>query len=144
MTEQEFLISRALGVFNPQYGRNIKVENCEIKTIPADPQSDRGYEITTPHESTFFRIRFYVRFADMDRTIPARLEVTMPYVNGALGDEVYVIHSAIANFWRTEGYKFDPIVPRGVPFGAIIAQNEDLITTEDGKVLIMEYGIQFQ
>lgn len=137
MTEKEFLISRALGVFNPQYGRNIKVEDCEIISIAPDHQSDRGYEITTPDKTEFFRIRLYVKFDRIDRSIPARLDVSMPYVQGALGDEVYVILTYVADMWREE-YKFDPLDPNVWPFGTILQEDGSPIMTEAQKYLVVE------
>lgn len=139
MTEKEFLISRALGVFNPQYGRNIKVEDCEIISISPDPMSDRGYEITTPDEkdSEFFRIRLYVKFDRMDRSIPARLDVSMPYINGALGDEVYVILTYVSEMWREE-YRFDPLDPNELPFGVILQEDGAPILQENGKFTLVE------
>ena len=140
MTEKEFLISRALGVFNTQYGRNIQVKDCDIFSIPNDPQSDRGYEITTPRASDFFRIHLYVRLSLRDAAIPARLEVNMPYNVGELGDEVFVIRTEVASSWRDEGYRFDPIILE-VPFGAIIQEDGAPIVTEAGRFCVMEYAI---
>lgn len=139
MTETEFLISRALNVFNTQYGRDIKVKDCEIISIPNDPQSNRAYEITTPGFSDFFRIHLYMRFDLRDTDIPARLEVTMPYMHGQLGDEVFVIRINVATSWRDEGYRFDPITPGNLPFGVIVQEDGKPIVTEAGRYMVMEY-----
>lgn len=143
MTEKEFLISRALNVFNSQYGRNILVEHCEIFSIPTNVQSDRAYEITTPNFSEFFRIRLYVKFDRMDKDIPAPLEVTMPYIDGKLGDEVYVVLCYVADYWRNQGYKFDPIVVTELPWGVIIQEDEKPITTEAGRFMVVEDSYVF-
>lgn len=139
MSENEFLITRALNVYNDQFQRKIKVSDCAIASIPPDPHSDRGYEITTPDQSQFFRIRFYVKLADNDRSIPVRLEVKAPFVDRALGDEVYVIHAGIDNWYRTSGtYKFNPIVPEGLPFGVMVTEDGIPMITEDGAFLVIE------
>lgn len=139
MTESEFLISRALAVFNSQYSRDIKVQDCDIISILPDPQSARGYEITTPRGSEFFRIRYYFKWDTVDKSMPARLEVTMPYKDGELGDEVYVIHSLMDVYWESEGgYKFDPIKPDDGIIGLIVSEFGVPIITEDGVFLIQE------
>lgn len=139
MTESEFLISRALAVFNSQYSRNIKVQDCDIVSILPDPQSARGYEITTPRGSEFFRIRYYFKWDTVDKNMPARLEVTMPYKDGELGDEVYVIHSLMDVYWEAEGgYKFDPIKPDNGLIGLIVSEFGIPIITEDGVFWIQE------
>lgn len=138
-SESVFLISRALGIYNEQYGRKIKVEDCSIVSIPNDPHSDRGYEIMTAEKSPFFRIRFYVKFTDNDRAIPVRLEVSPPFVDRALGDEVYVIHAGIDNWYRTDGiYKFAPIIPPGLPFGIIVTEDQWPMVAEDGAYFVLE------
>lgn len=139
LTENEFLISRALGIFNEQYHRDIKVEDCDIFSIEPDPHSDRGYEITTPLKSEFFRIRFYIKFTDNDRSMPVLLEVTPPYITGKLGDEVYVIHSGVDIWYRASGtYKFNPLTPGEIPAGTIVTERGLPIVSEDGAYLVVE------
>lgn len=143
MTESEFLISRALAVFNTQYKRDIKVQDCDIISIKPDPQSARGYEITTPRGSEFFRIRYYFKWDTVDKGMPARLEVTMPYKDGELGDEVYVIHSLMDVYWEAEGgYKFDDIGPNLELPGLIISEFGVPIVTESGLFWIQEKYIR--
>lgn len=139
LTENEFLISRALSIYNEQYHRDIKVADCEITSIPHDPHSDRGYEITTPTKDQFFRIHFYVKFTNNDRSAPVRLEVTPPYVVGALGDEVFVVRSGIDEWYRSSGmYRFTPIVPMDVPPGTFITERGIPLVTEYEAFLISE------
>lgn len=139
MTESEFLITRALTVYNAQYGGHVKVEDCAIVSIPPGEQADRGYEITTPEGSRYFRIRYYFTFGNMDREGWARLEVAPPYTPGALGDEVYVIRSIMDSYWNREGgYPFTPINPWGIPLGCIITEKGHPIISEDGKFLVIE------
>lgn len=137
MTENEFLITRALNVFNAQYGRDIKVADCHIFTIEVDGQSDRAYEITTPTKSDYLRIRLFITFSNSDRDSEARLEVTMPYLPGQLGDEVYVIRSDVDEYWKGD-YRFDPIIPMVIPNGCIVTENNIPILTEDGRFIIVE------
>lgn len=137
MTENEFLISRALNVFNAQYRRNIKVEHCAIVSMEPDVQSDRAYEITTPNHSEFFRIRLYLKFGRLDLDSVAVLEVTMPYLEGELGDEVYVIMSQLSAYWRTV-YKFDDTPGGTAPNGAIVTEDDIPIVTEYGRFIIKE------
>lgn len=137
-TENEFLISRALAIFNEQYQRDIKAEDCEITSIPHDPHSDRGYEITTPAKDRFFRIHFYIKFTNNDRSAPVRLEVTPPYITGMLGDEVYVIRSGVDDWYRHSGlYKFSPIIPLDVPTGTIITEHGIPIMAEDKTTFLV-------
>lgn len=137
MTENDFLISRALTVYNAQYSSNIKVEDCLIISIPAGKQADRGYEITTPELSKFFRIRYFVKFSQMDREGWCRLEVAPPYDPGVLGDEVYVIRSQMDRYWHSV-YPFNPINPYGWPVGIIITEKGNPIITEDGLFIVDE------
>lgn len=139
MSESEFLITRALNIYNDQYQRAIKVSDCKIVSIFNDPHSDRGYEITTPEQSPYFRIRFFVKFTDNDRAIPIRIEVSQPYIDRALGDEVYAIHAGIDNWYRTSGtYKFAPIAQDELPFGVIITEDGIPIVTELGEFMVIE------
>lgn len=139
ITENEFLISRALSIYNEQYHRDIKVVDCEITSIPHDPHSDRGYEISTPSKDPYFRIHFYIKFTNNDRSAPVRLEVTPPYVIGALGDEVYVVRSGVDEWYRLSGmYKFAPITPLDVPEGTFITERGIPFITEQGSFLVVE------
>ncbi len=139
MTESEFLIQRALFVFNLTYGTDINVDACDIYSIKNDPHSDRAYEIITPRYSEFFRIRYYFTWGEYDTSTKPILEVTMPYINGRLGDEVYVIHSVMAYSWgEADGYKFDPIEPGETIDGSIITEDGLQITTETGVYIVLE------
>lgn len=138
MTESEFLITRALAVYKNRYGGNIKVEDCIIASIPPGEQADRGYEITTPNGSRYFRIRYYFVFGNQDQEGWGRLEVAPPYTPGALGDEVYVIRGVVDRHWVHEGYPFNPINPWGLPLGVIITEEGHPIISEDGKFLVVE------
>lgn len=139
MTESEFLISRALAVYRARYGGNIKTSDCYIMSIPPGQHADRGYEITTPGGSAYFRIRYYFNFGNMDREGWIRLEVCPPYTPGALGDEVYVIRSIMDTYWgRERGYQFKPIDPIQLPDGVIVTEEGDPIISEEGQFLVME------
>lgn len=139
MTESEFLITRALAVYNAKYRGNVKVKDCAICSIPAGTQADRGYEITTPQGSKYFRIRYYFKFGNLDREGVVRLEVAPPYMPGVLGDEVYVIRSIMDNYWRVEeGYPFLPINPWNLPAGIIITERGSPIITEQGAFMVVE------
>lgn len=137
--EREFLIKRALNVFNRKYGRDVKVEDCDIYSIPIDIHSDRAYEIITPEASEFFRIRFYFKFGNMDREGNVRLEVSMPFGQGELGDEVYIVRSEIDKYWHSVNmYRFDHIVSKHVPMGVITTEAGEPILTEQGLFIVAE------
>lgn len=137
MTESEFLISRALRVYNQKYGRDIKVEDCHITSISPNVTADRAYEITTPEKSEYFRIRYYIRFGDRDSDGWARLEVAPPYHKGILGDEVYAIRSTVDEYWRSQ-YHFNPLNPEGWPLGSILTEHGTPILSEEGAFMVVE------
>lgn len=139
LTESEFLITRALAVYNTVYNGNIKVDECFICSIPPGSQADRGYEITTPEGSRYFRIRYYFKFGQMDREGVVRMEVAPPYMPGVLGDEVYAIRSIMDTYWRHEGgYPFEPINPWELPAGLIVTEKGSPIITENGHFMVVE------
>lgn len=137
--EREFLISRALAVFNRKYRKNIKVEECDIWSISTDIHSDRAYEIITPNASEFFRIRFFFKFSNYDRSGDVRLEVAQPYGHATLGDEVYVIRSEVDNnLLGVNGYQFEWIASSILPQGVIVTEDRIPIMTENGRFTVLE------
>lgn len=137
MTEVEFLISRALRVYNDQYGRDIKLEDCHISSIAPNVNSDKAYEITTPEKSIYFRIRYYIKFGERDHDGWVRLELTPQYHKGILGDEVYAIRGTVDEYWKSQ-YLFNPINPEGWPDGCILTEHGAPVITEDGIFTVSE------
>lgn len=139
LTEKQFLIKRAVTVFNIQFNQKIDPDKCEIVSIAPDAVSHRGYEITSPDTSGTFRLRYYFRFGDADFYGRYILENAQSYRQGTLGDEVYVLHGTMAESWKwTAGYKFDPIVRPNVPFGSIVTEDDIPIVSEGGIFLVVE------
>lgn len=139
LTEKQYLIQRALDVFNRQSGTNIQPDSCQIFSINNDIHSLRGYVITTPLGSTTLRIHMYVALSDEDMKRVSRLEVAMPYRNNELGDEVWVIHIAVDRWYRDNNvYRFDLILPNEVPNNAFVAEYGFAFQTEDGAYLVAE------
>lgn len=139
MTEDEFLISRALRVYNDQYGRDISMDDCYITSIAPNVNSDKAYEITTPDKSPYFRIRYYIKFGERDHDGWARLEVTPQYLKGVLGDEVYAIRGTVDSYWRSQ-YLFNPINQEGWPPGCILTEYGAPILSEDGLFMVAEHA----
>lgn len=141
-TEKQFLIFRALDTFNRAYGNNIKIADCSIVSINPGVNSDRGYEITTPNGSDNLIIRFYFKFTRGDRTISPRLEVKPPFMDGVLGDEVYVIYDGMDIWYRESGtYKFDWIIDNSIPRSVILTEGNTPILLEGGGYLLLENAI---
>lgn len=139
MNEREFLLTRALAVFNRTYNADVKVEQCDIYSISNDPHSDLAYQITTPGSSEFFRIRYYLTWSDHDSDANPYLGVSMPYRLGELGDEIYVIHSLLARSWMNqEGYVFDTLTPGDDIDGVILTESGLNIVTEIGVYIVLE------
>lgn len=141
-TEKQFLIWRALQTFNNAYGTKIKIEDCSIVSINPGLHSDRGYEITTPNGSEYLIIHYYFSFTRGDRSIPPRLEVKPPYIDGQLGDEVFVIYEGMDIWYRESGtYKFDWIIDNTIPRNIIMTESNFPILTEDGFYLLLENSV---
>lgn len=139
LTEKQYLIQRALDVFNRQYGAQIQPETCEIVSINNDIHSNRGYAITTPNGSQTLRIHLYVVLAGEDQKHISRLEVAMPYRDNALGDEIWVIHIAVDRWYRDSNtYRFDIILANEVPENAFVAEYGFAFQTEDGAYITTE------
>jgi len=141
-TEKQFLIYRALDTFNSKYNSSVKIADCNIVSINPGVNSDRGYEITTPNLSKFLVIRYYFSFMRGDRTIAPRLEVKPPYMDGRLGDEVFVIYDGMDIWYRNSGtYKFDWIIDDTTVRSVILTENRQGMMTESGLFILLEGAV---
>lgn len=132
MNEKQFLITMAIRRYNEQYGRDIRPEDCDVRSIPTRQRYDRSYEIRTNRGDDFVQIHIHIEFGDIDALRPYRLE-TEGHGLGNLEDEVFVATGKIDRYYKNQGvYKFRPL------------EYDDyllnILLMEDGTPLLMESG----
>lgn len=105
--EKKFLIELALHEFNQQYQKNIKAEDCAIRSIKPAYGAKYGYEIDTVRTDDYVRLRMYFNLEGINKFKPYRLEVDKTLAPGQLGDEVYVTIGTVNHYYLDAGiYKF--------------------------------------
>ena len=76
--------------FNIQYGHRIQKDHCVTRQIDAGYGCDYGFE-TTVGDSTALRLRVYFNISRNYRFLPYRLETDTQFIEGAVGDEIFVM-----------------------------------------------------
>ena len=139
MTEAEFLIKKALDVFNPQYGRDFIVSECRVSTYPTRRRYDRSYQIETIREDDFVRMHLHLNFSDRDSLSAFDLELDTDLLVGENGDELFVAYGTIDRFWIEEKkYKFAQMVNNISVLGVLLLEEGPPIVLEDGSYIIPE------
>lgn len=111
-SEKVFLITLAVNSFNEQHGRAIDPAQCTIYSIAPNYGKTYGYEIVTIATGDNLRLRIYLDLGGLDSLNTYRLEVDTSYIEGALGDEVYVSLGTVSSYYFDAGiYKFRWINP---------------------------------
>lgn len=135
-SEKEFLIAYALNVFNGQYNRSLKVEDCGLSSVEPTFNATHGYQICTLREDDYVRIFLYFDLGKGNHVHWVRVEDEQDnYKPDALGDEVFVILATISDYWIHSGtYTFKsmycdcsgPAAPPGISYaeGGVIASAE--------------------
>lgn len=142
LTEREFLITIAVRLFKSQYGRDIPVENCDVRSITASQRRALGYEIVTTRFDDFLRLRLYFDFGDETKFVSYRVE----NVQGQLGptkldDEVYVAYGTVERYYKTEGiYRFRWMTEDINRYDVILDEGEAPVLSEDGEFIVAEGG----
>ncbi len=134
MTEQQFLKGLAVDAYFRKFGIRIDPEACSIKSLPAQAQRDRSYEIETARTDDYFRIRMHVNFRDRDGVESVSLEVDETTSTNGPEDEVFVVYMSVDRYRKESGqYQFNPI-DDGVMYKAVLL-------TEPGVALADEDGL---
>lgn len=138
LTEKEFLLTLALSKYNAQYGLDIKIEDCDIFSIPVRYNANVSYEIYTVNRTDFIRLHIHLLIENSDLLYDYRIE-SDPYTNrsgeGNLTDEVYVAMGMVDIYYVNIGrYQFKPITEA--------YDNSNTLLMEDGYELLFESGEQ--
>lgn len=139
MTEQQFLKGLAVGAYFQKYGIRIDPEACSIKSLPAQAQRDRSYEIETARTDDFVRIRMHINFRDRDGVESVSLDVDESTSTNGLDDEVFVVYMSVDRFHIDSGeYQFNAI-DDGVMYKAVLlAEPGVALADEDGLFVDLE------
>lgn len=144
MTEKQFLIDFALRYFNDQYTRKIKVEDCDIVSIPVRYGFERSYQVNTTRLDDNLRLHMHIRFEGYDGLSKYRVEVDS-ILSQLLGnensliDEVYVATGSIDPYYKNEGiYKFRYIGEDPTLNNFLLQENGDPILFESGQPILFE------
>ena len=142
MNERRFLIQLAVYAFNQQYNRDLKVHDCDIKSIPPNQFSTIAYEVFTVRLDDYVRLRLYLEYGDYDNLGRYRLEVDGTDGLGILGDEVYVTSGFVDRYYRESGlYKFGWLGVDISTWNILMDEQGNEWITEDTEVnFILEAG----
>lgn len=139
MTEAEFLIKKALDVFNPQFGKDFTVDECLISTYPTRQRYDRSYQIETVREDDFVRMHLHLNFSDRDHLSEFTMELDTEILVDQSGDELFVAYGTIDRYWlEQKKYKFTQIVNNTSVLGVLLMEEGPPIVLEDGTYIIPE------
>jgi len=141
MTEREFLISLALKNYNQQFGKDFRVEDCDIKSLDTRVNYDLSYEVWTNRVDDFLRMRMHLLLSHGDGLGKYRLETDGTQDVGGLTDEVFVALGRVDRYYKDAGiYKFHPILPDNALLPYILGEDYDPILDEAGEPLFTENG----
>ena len=112
LTESAFLTRMALQAYNTQFGRNIRPEDCTIRSIKPHYSRTLGYEISTKRQDDFLRIKVFLDIGRGDQVHQYRVENDAIVREGNLEDEVFVAVGTVSQTYIDQGlYKFRWIGP---------------------------------
>ena len=139
-TEREFIIMLGVKRFKQQFGIDIPISHCDVRSITPNDHYELGYEIQTTRFDDFFRIRLYFNLAEETKLVPLRLENEQNVVGvGNPDDELYVTYGAVERYFKTEGiYRFrwmDEDINR---YDVILSENGIAIVSETGELITEE------
>lgn len=141
-TEKQFLIGLAIGQFNRQYNKNFHINECDIKSIPPRPFTDRGYEINTLRLDDMVRLHMYVTFGGTRTMGEYTLEVYAPYENMSLSDETYVTYMGIDRYYIDNGiYKFRELIDDVTLVPIILLESSGALLLESGGFIELENAL---
>lgn len=140
LREKDFLISLAIGQFNRQFGKNLQIADCEIRTIPVRYSAHRSYEVYTSRNDDNVRLHIHMSFGGRDGVRPYTLQVDgTQNGSGVLTDEVYVSVGDIDPYYVNEGiYKFLPLNSTSNMNNFLLMENGDPILLENGQPIVLE------
>lgn len=144
LTEKQFLINFGLKYFNNQYTKNVRVDECDIVSIPARFSFERSYEITTNRLDDNVCLHIHIRFEGADGLSQYRLELDSDRTqitgnSGSLSDEVYVATGSIDPYYLTSGtYKFRYIGEDPTLQTFLLQENGFPLLFEDGTPIQLE------
>lgn len=143
MTEKEFLIKKALDQYNSQFGHNIQVADCNIKSLAARVNYDLSYEVWTRRLDDYLRLRMHVLFDRKDSLSRYRLETDGTSGVGILTDEVFVGTGYIDSYWKESGiFKFPFIYPDDADETAILLEDgTTALLLEDASAVLLETAV---
>lgn len=108
--EKEFLLTLALNQYNAQYNRTLEPEDCQIKSIPARPFTDRGYEISTIREDDQLVMQMFITFSSKTSVTDIIVEATDEIDDSGASIGVMVLFLDLdAYFVEQDIYKFRTI-----------------------------------
>lgn len=142
-SERDFLIMLATKLFKSQYGRNIPISCCDVRSITPSSRRELGYEIVTTRFDDFLRMRLYFDFGDETKFVNYRIENEQGKDGPAqLDDEVYVAYGTVERYYKTEGiYRFRWMTEDVSRYDVILAEADGLpILSEDGEFIVAEGG----
>lgn len=139
VSEQEFLITKALKKYNSQYSKNLKVQDFSIVSIPTRVNFHRSYQITSLRDDDYLKLHMHLLFDSIDDLRDYRIEVEKPFETMALGDEVYVACGFIDRYWYDSGtYKFNAVSGSAELTGALKLEGIGYILLEQGSYILPE------
>ena len=139
-TEREFLIMLGVKRFKQQYGIDIPISDCDVRSIQPNERYELGYEIQTTRFDDFFRIRLYFDLAQETKLVPLRLENEQNIVGtGNPDDELYVTYGTVDRYFKVEGiYRFRWLEEDITRYDVILSEDGIAITSEDGELITEE------
>lgn len=137
-TEQEFLLSLAVGQYNRQFSKRTKIEEYDIRSIKPRVGYRLGYEISTKIDHDYVRMRIYLNLGDSDVVSTYLMRVEEGFLSKEnLEDEVLVAFGTVDRWYVTERvYRFSPIKNSEL--------SDPFIFLEDGTRLLLENGESFE
>jgi len=110
LTEQQFLKKLATDGVYEKLGRRFNPDECSIKSIRAQAQRHRSYEVTTNRQDDFVRIRLHINLHSKTSFDSVSMEVDETTRVGQLGDEVFVVYATVDKYYVDAGiYQFATI-----------------------------------
>ena len=108
--EKEFLLTLALNQYNAQYNRTLEPKDCQIKSIPARPFTDKGYEISTIREDDQLVVHMFITFSSNTSVADIIVEATdKTDVSGASIGTMVLFLQLDAYYLEQDIYKFRTI-----------------------------------
>ena len=140
LEEKRFLLRLGVSAFNTQFNLKYAPEQFDVFQIPANKNSDFGFEFRTLLSTDYVRFRLYCTIGNTDSV---GMFFLYDEVNRSVGpgDEIYVADAQLSNEFLYSGNnqirQAFTLATYAPPVDSIYlqAENEDILMAEDGSPL---------